>query len=101
MRTLTKTAAKDIALFMAAPIIGLAYAMLFPFVALGALVWFGAKALAEVKVARMIAAPFIGLAMVVLMPFAGIAALIWIACSRETPKATITTPYEPEFRMAA
>ena len=34
MRTLTKTAAKDIALFMVAPIIGLAYAMLFPFVAL-------------------------------------------------------------------
>ena len=101
MRTLTKTAAKDIALFMVAPIVGLVYAMFFPVVALGALVWFGAKALAEVKVARMIAAPFIGLAMIVLMPFAGIAALIWVACKREAPETPSAAPYAPDLRMAA
>ena len=39
--------AKNVALFAAAPFIGLAYAVAFPFVAVGALAWFGAKALAK------------------------------------------------------
>jgi len=39
--------AKNIALFAAAPFIGLAYAAAFPFVAVGALVWYGARALAR------------------------------------------------------
>jgi CheY-like chemotaxis protein len=36
---------KNIALFMVAPFVGLAYAALFPFIGLGALVWIGARAL--------------------------------------------------------
>lgn len=38
------TILKDIALFLAAPFIGLAYIGLFPFIGLGMLVWMGAKA---------------------------------------------------------
>jgi hypothetical protein len=38
---------KNIALFVAAPFIGLAYAAAFPFVALGMLAWYGARALAK------------------------------------------------------
>ena len=36
--------AKNIALFVAAPFIGLAYAAAFPFVAVGMLAWYGVKA---------------------------------------------------------
>ena len=39
--------AKNIALFVAAPFIGLAYAAAFPFVAVGAIAWYGARALAK------------------------------------------------------
>ena len=35
---------KNVALFAAAPFIGLAYAAAFPFVAIGLAVWYGAKA---------------------------------------------------------
>ena len=35
---------KNVALFAAAPFIGLAYAAAFPFVAVGALAWIGARA---------------------------------------------------------
>ena len=38
---------KNVALFAAAPFIGLAYAAAFPFVAVGLLAWHGAKALAR------------------------------------------------------
>ena len=38
---------KNMALFLMAPFIGLVYAVLLPFVGLGMLAWFGAKALAE------------------------------------------------------
>ena len=75
--------AKNIALFFAAPFIALAYAIAMPFVALGMIAWFGAKALA-VKVpatkfiALTVAAPFIGLATVVVGPFVGLGALAWI-----------------------
>jgi hypothetical protein len=37
--------AKNIALFAAAPFIGLAYAVAFPFVAVGMLAWYGMRAL--------------------------------------------------------
>ena len=37
--------AKNIALFAAAPFIGLAYAAAFPFVAVGMLAWYGVRAL--------------------------------------------------------
>lgn len=39
--------AKNIALFVAAPFIGLAYAAAFPFVAVGMIAWYGGKALAK------------------------------------------------------
>jgi hypothetical protein len=39
--------AKNIVLFVAAPFIGLAYAAAFPFVAVGMLAWYGARALAK------------------------------------------------------
>ena len=39
------TTVKNIALFLAAPFIGLAYILAFPFVGLGMLVWMGGKAL--------------------------------------------------------
>ncbi len=42
--------AKNIALFAAAPFIGLAYAAAFPFVAVGMIAWYAARAL--VKKAR-------------------------------------------------
>ena len=37
--------AKNIALFAAAPFIGLGYAVAFPFVAVGMLAWYGVRAL--------------------------------------------------------
>ncbi|MEI8325653.1 MAG: hypothetical protein WCH44_09875 [Betaproteobacteria bacterium] len=75
---------KNIALFMAAPFIGLAYAMALPFVGLAMLAWFAAKAIAQApatprvlaslkNVALLVAAPFIGLVYAVLLPFVGIA----------------------------
>jgi len=39
--------AKNIALFVVAPFIGLAYAVAFPFVAVGMIAWYGARALAK------------------------------------------------------
>ncbi len=78
-----RSVAKNIVLFLAAPFIGLVYLVAMPFVGLGALVWIGAKALAEKipalkAVALAIAAPFIGLAFVVAMPFLGLGALAWV-----------------------
>jgi CheY-like chemotaxis protein len=74
--------AKNIALFLAAPFIGLLYVMAMPFVAAGMLAWFGGKALAKKvpivrPIALTIAAPFIGLAFVVAAPFIGIGMLGW------------------------
>jgi hypothetical protein len=72
--------AKNITLFLASPFIGLAYIAAMPFVALGALAYFGVKALfnkvpVAKHVAMMAAAPVIGLAFVVAAPFIGIGAL--------------------------
>ena len=36
-----------VGLFLAAPVIGLAYAVAFPFVGLGLLAWYGARAVAK------------------------------------------------------
>ncbi len=74
------TAAKNIALFLASPIIGLAYIAAMPFVALGMLGYFGAKALfnkvpAAKHVAMIAASPVIGLAFVVAAPFIGVGVL--------------------------
>ena len=81
---------KNIALFIAAPFIGLAYAMFMPFVGLGMLAWIGGKQLAKraaaregggafATVAKIVFMPLVGLAYVIVLPFAGIAMLAWIA----------------------
>ncbi len=75
---------KNVALFLAAPFIGLVYAMALPFVGLAMLAWIGGKALVKnaaayrallaVKdVALLIAAPFIGLVYAVTLPVVGTA----------------------------
>jgi hypothetical protein len=80
---------KNIALFVAAPFIGLAYALLLPLVGLAMLGWIGAKALLAQpatrkvlkllgNVAKVMAAPFIGLAYAVMLPFVGTAMLVWV-----------------------
>jgi hypothetical protein len=82
----TGGALKNIALFFAAPFIGLAYILALPFVGLGYVAFIAARAAAKREAMKMvgvalktvgmlIAAPFIGLACVVLFPFAGLAML--------------------------
>ncbi len=75
---------KDVALFMAAPFIGLLYAMFLPLVGLGMLAMVAYKAFAKTKafttvknVGLFIAAPFIGLVYAVTLPFIGIAILAY------------------------
>jgi hypothetical protein len=79
--TLAKRA-KNIALFFAAPFIGLAYLLAFPFVGLALLLWFAGKAVMANKKARhvalAIAAPFIALACVTVGPIVGLGALAWM-----------------------
>ena len=85
-----QSSVKNIALFLAAPFIGLVYAVLLPVVGLAMLCWMGGKALLQTKavkyaptylkdVALLMAAPFIGLAYAVALPFVGIAMLAWTA----------------------
>jgi len=80
---------KNIALFLAAPFIGLAYIIAMPFVGLGMLAWMGSKELMKYGVARklahgaktvgmFIAAPFIGLAYIVVVPVAALGVLAWM-----------------------
>ena len=81
---------KNIALFLAAPFIGLAYALLLPVVGIAMLAWIGGKALLQSPAAKraptfvknvvlLLAAPFIGLAYAVALPFVGIGLLVWTA----------------------
>ncbi len=80
---------KNIALFVAAPFIGLAYVIALPFVGFAVLAYMAARAAAELAAVRaafrplrtvgmMIAAPFIGLAFVAFFPFVGLAMLAWM-----------------------
>ncbi|MFA6314446.1 MAG: hypothetical protein WC681_23435, partial [Sterolibacterium sp.] len=75
-KTVANTA-KNIALFLASPIIGLAYVVAMPFVATAMLAYFAGKAVFNkfpmVKhAAMMVAAPFIGLAFVLVAPLVGL-----------------------------
>ena len=81
---------KNILLFFAAPFIGLAYIVVFPFVGLGAmamLAWHlasktkrsGTLAIAIKTIAMVVAGPVFGLAYVILFPFIGLATLFWLA----------------------
>jgi len=72
--------AKNIALFLASPIIGLAYVVAMPFVAAAMLAYFAGKAIFNkfpmVKhAAMMLATPFIGLAFILVAPLVGLGAL--------------------------
>jgi CheY-like chemotaxis protein len=73
---------KNIALFFAAPFIGLAYVIALPIVGFGLLAVLAARAAARIQVVRtvgmMIAAPFIGLAFVAFFPLVGLAMLAWM-----------------------
>ena len=77
--------AKNIALFLAAPFIGLVYVMAMPFVAAGMLAWFAAKALAAKvpadvkKFAMLIGGPLLGLGFILVLPLVGIGALGYYA----------------------
>lgn len=82
--------AKNIALFFAAPFIGLAYIVALPFAGFGMLAWFGLRAAARKyravrtagRVLRAVGyvalAPFIALAWIIVFPFAGLAMLAWM-----------------------
>ena len=73
---------KNIALFLAAPFIGLAYLLTFPLVGLGMLAWMaGKKLLANERtrpVVLAVAAPFVTVAFVTVGPVLGLGALAWI-----------------------
>jgi hypothetical protein len=73
---------KNIALFFAAPFVGLAYIMAFPLVGLCMIAWLAGKALLANKKTRpivlAIAAPFATIAFVTVGPLVGLGALAWI-----------------------
>jgi len=81
---------KNIALFFAAPFIGLAYIVAMPFVGFVMLAWLALGAAARrYKAVRtagralriagyVVAAPFMGLAWILLFPFIGLAMLAWM-----------------------
>jgi hypothetical protein len=82
-------ALKNIVLFFAAPFIGLAYIVAFPFVGLAALAVLAGRLAARYEAVRataavlrhtalVVAAPVLGLAYIVLFPFIGLAALAWM-----------------------
>jgi CheY-like chemotaxis protein len=80
---------KNVALFIAAPFVGLAYLIAFPFIGVGMLAWMGGRALMKYGAVRntgvilrnvglFAAAPFIGLVYVLALPIVGLAMLAWI-----------------------
>ena len=73
---------KNVALFFAAPFIGLAYLLAFPVIGFGMLAWIAGKAAMKNDklrpIALLIAAPFITLAFVTIGPIVGLGALVWI-----------------------
>jgi CheY-like chemotaxis protein len=86
----TESMLKNILLFFAAPFIGLAYIVAFPFVGLGILAVMAARSAAKneaVKtvgvtlknIAMVFAAPLFGLVYILLFPFLGLATLLWLA----------------------
>lgn len=77
------TFAGKVGLLLAAPFIGLAYALFLPFFGLGLLAWMAVRTLARNNVIRNVAlfaaAPFIGLTYALLLPFVGLGVLAWMA----------------------
>ena len=85
----SESALKNIALFLAAPFVALAYVIALPFVGLGLLAVTAARAAAKRAPVRTIGlalqntalfalAPFIALAYIVVFPFIGLAMMAWI-----------------------
>ena len=81
-------AARNVALAVAAPFIGLAFVVLFPIAGLAMLAWLGARALARragriarfaKNVALFLAAPFVGLAYTLAFPVIGAGMLACMA----------------------
>jgi len=79
---------RNIALFLAAPFVGLAYVVAAPFVGLAMLARMGATALLNrsgkvtgflKNIALFFAAPFVALAYVLATPFIGLGMLVWMA----------------------
>jgi CheY-like chemotaxis protein len=87
---------KNVALFLAAPFVGLAYILTFPIVGLGMLAWTAvqaqkkkaeeaakmqpkmlAKSSALKTAAAIVAAPFVGLAYIIVGPIVGLGLLLW------------------------
>lgn len=88
----TGGALKNIALFLAAPFVGLAYIVAFPIVGLGMLAWMGGKSLTKYDAVRnialvaknvglFIAAPFIGLAYFMIVPVTALGVLAWMGAN--------------------
>jgi CheY-like chemotaxis protein len=89
---------KNVALLLAAPFIGLLYAVMLPVVGLAMLGWIGAKALLKTRAARkaptylknvalFISAPFVGLVYALMLPFVGMAMLTWMGARAIIAKA--------------
>ncbi len=79
--------ARDIALFFAAPFVGLVYVVAMPFVGLFMLGWITGRKLfahreALKTVGLCVATPFVGLAYILLLPVAGLATLATIEMRR-------------------
>ncbi len=79
----------NIALFFAAPFIGLAYVIAFPFVGLGVMAMLAMRAANQFGVFNkagsmlkygglIVAAPFLGLAYVTVFPLIGLVMLVWM-----------------------
>jgi hypothetical protein len=89
---------KNVALFFAAPFIGLAYIVALPFYGLAVLAMLAARVagknenlrvlgVALKQIAMAIAAPFVGLAFVVFFPVIGLALLLGMAGKAATARA--------------
>jgi CheY-like chemotaxis protein len=84
-----ESALLNVALFFAAPFIGLAYVIVFPFVGFGVLAVLAMRAANQIGVLNkagsmlkygtlIVAAPFLGLAYVTVFPLVGLAMLAWM-----------------------
>lgn len=107
--------AKNVALFLAAPFIGLAYILVFPFVGLGMLAWAAiqaqkkksekaatlplaapAKPGAMKTAAMFVAAPLLGLAFVIAGPIVGLGLMIWFGFQAWGKLGAIALGHRPE-----
>ena len=85
------------AMMVGGPLIGLAYAVLLPFIGLAVLAGIALKAFVDAggprrvlgflkNVALFVAAPFLGLAYIVMLPFVGLGMFLWVGVREATRK---------------